>query len=171
MEIISAFSSVIVNAFGRRFAGGLLGQWFGYIGGTQVARLVQALLAGGTVAVLGPVWWWGAPAAALVFFGATAGFPPCGMVPKNAPDVGGISQMHGWAALGPLALAAAVVGLPWWPLVLAAFLRGPCYWLATLWQPHVPVLGLNPDGIPDPPAIAEFYVGALFGLAIWLTLM
>lgn len=52
----------------------------------------------------------------------------------------------------------------------AGLLRAPAYWLATLWQPSIPALGLNPDGIPDPPALAEFYAGGLLGLGIALAL-
>lgn len=165
MLIIAA---IIANAFGRRFAGGLLGQWLGNIGGTQIARLAQAAIVGATVTALAPVWWWGLAAVPLTFLGATAGFPT-GMVPKTLRDMAGLVA-HGLMAVGPLAVGAWWVGADWWWILAAGLLRAPAYWLATLWQPSIPALGLNPDGIPDPPALAEFYAGGLLGLGIALAL-
>jgi len=165
--------AIIANAFGRRIAGGLLQQWVGPIGGSHVGRLVMGAIAGATVTAFAPVWWWGLAAIPAVWAGSTFGFPRCGMVPKNAFDVGALAVRHGLLAVLPLAvllgaLAGPVAALP---VVVAGLLRGPCYWLATLWQPYVPVLGLNPDGLPDPPAIAEFYSGGLLGLAIVVALV
>lgn len=162
--------AIIANAFGRRFAGGLLGHWFGNIGGSHVGRLAMGAIAGATVTAFAPVWWWGLVAVPAVFLGATLGFPRCGMVPKSAADVGAIAVRHGLLAVLPLAVALGVLAGPLsvLPVVIAGLLRGPAYWLATLWQPHIPALGLNPDGIPDPPALAEFYAGGLLGLGIAL---
>lgn len=164
---------VLANAFGRRFAGGLLGQWFGNIGGSQVGRGVQALIAGCTVAVLAPAWWWGCPVALGVFLGATLGFPRCGMVPKSAADVGAIAVRHGMAATLPVwaALAVLAPGHPWtlWAalwLALAGLARGPAYWLAARWSPHIPALGLLRH---DPPPWAEFMSGWALGAALVLT--
>lgn len=138
-------------------------------GGTLVARTLGAL-------VLGTVLWLATPLGfalalwipPLFFLGMAAGFPPGGMVPKGASDVGGISQQHGWALAGPLALWAAANGLAWWGLVAAAAAIGPLYWLATLWQPTIPALGFNKGGLPDPPAWAEPWVGAALGVALGL---
>jgi len=178
--MIALTLAVIANAFGRRFAGGLLGQWFGNIGGTQVARLVQALIAGATVAALAPAWWWGAYLVPFVFLGATMGFPPSGMIPRSARHVLDIAVRHGLASTAPIALGLALchfmaLGFGWgaasaaWVLV-AGLARGPIYWAATLWQPCVPVLGLNPDGLPDPPAWAEFWAGGALGAGLALAL-
>ena len=179
MLIIAA---IIANAFGRRFAGGLLGQWLGNIGGTQVGRLAQAAIVGVTVTALAPVWWWGLAAVPLTFLGATWGFPrfrtdphfmldmkASHMVPVVPLDAAGLA-LHGFVATLPLTLGAAYVDADWWWLLAAGLLRAPAYWLATLWQPSIPALGLNPDGIPDPPALAEFYAGGLLGLGIALAL-
>jgi hypothetical protein len=87
-----------------------------------------------------------------------------------AGRVGGISQQHGWALIGPLALWAAAHGMTWWPLVLAAAAVGPIYWLATLWQPTIPWLNFNRDGLPDPPAWAEVPVGVGMGLGLGVAL-
>lgn len=171
--------AIIANAFGRRFAGGLLGQWFGNIGGTQVARLAQAAIAGGTVALLAPVWWWGLVALVATWVGATIGFGRQGMIPRGLGDVIDLALVHGGASVAPLALALG--GLTWWhggmtwapvlaamAVLLAGLARGPLYWLATLWQPHIPALGLNRDGLPDPPAWAEFMAGGALGAALVL---
>ena len=166
--------AVIANAFGRRFAGGLLGQWFGNIGGTQVARLAQAVIAGATVAALAPAAWWGLVVIPAVWAGATLGFGRAGMIPRGLGDVIDLSLVHGLASVAPVGAALAVLHLwhgGWGWTALGAFLavagaglaRGPAYWLATLWQPCVPALGLNRDGVPDPPPLAEFYSGALLG--------
>lgn len=166
--------AIVANAFGRRFAGGLLGQWlrpYGVRFGTQTARVVQAGIVGATVAGVAPVAWWGAPVAVAAWIGATGGFGAAGMVPKTLRDVIELSVVHGGLATLPLAAAFFLCA---WPqgyiaaafLLCAGLLRGPAYWLATVWQPHVPALGLNPDGLPDPPALAEFYSGALLGAAL-----
>lgn len=166
--ILAAIVSVVVCAFARRFAGGLLGQWLGPIGGTQVARLAGASMVGAVVAWWAPAAWWGLAAVPLVFLGSTAGFPT-GMVPRSWRDGAGLVA-HGLMALAPLALGAwAAHASPWW-LLGAGVARAPCYWLATLWQPYCPALGLNPDNAPDPPAFAEFMVGGLLGAAIVATL-
>jgi len=154
------------GALARRIAGGVVP----IPGGTLVARA----LAGG---VLFEALWLAAPTTPLLvlawvpglfFLGMASGFPPGGMVPRGVGHVGGISQQHGWALIGPLALWAAVNGMTWWPLVLAAAVVGPIYWAATLWQPTIPWLGFNKGGLPDPPAWAEPWVGAAMGLALGL---
>lgn len=155
---------VIVNAFGRRFGGGLLGQWFGDIGGTQVARAVQSILLGVTVGLHAPQWWMPLAAAALCFVGTTAGFPT-GMVPRSLKDVLGLVG-HGLMAVGPLMIGAALVGLPWLPLLLAAVARGPIYWAAPKLTFNFPSLGLLKV---DPPPLAEFMSGAALGAAIYFT--
>lgn len=161
----------LANAAGRRLAGGLLGQWFGDIGGTQVGRAVQAAIAGATVAALAPAWWWGGPVALGVFAGATMGFPRCGMVPRSAADVLAIAWRHGLMATLPVwaALVILAPGQPWplWAglwLALAGLVRGPAYWLAARWSPHVPALGLLRH---DPPPFSEILSGAALGAALW----
>ena len=181
MTWLHMLAAVVANAFGRRFGGGLLGQWLGDIGGTQVARLAQAAMAGGTVAALAPVWWWGLAVVPAVWLGATMGFGRAGVVPRGLGDVIDLAVVHGLVSVAPLALTLG--GLHWWrggmtwAPVLAALvvlgaglLRGPAYWLATLWQPHAPALGLNRDGIPDPPAWGEFLSGGLLGAGMFLAL-
>lgn len=184
----------IANAFGRRFAGGLLGQWFGNIGGTQVGRLAQALIAGGTVIGVGAwllhqgqpafPWWWAPLVAAGTFAGATMGFGRTGMVPRGLGDVLDLSVVHGLLAIAPIVAVlvvadlltpgAVVVGskLVW--IVAAGLARGPIYWLATLWTPHLPALGLTNrrrEGGPiDPPPWAEFLSGGALGAALVLAL-
>lgn len=166
--MISLLLAALAGAVVRRIAGGVVP----IPGGTLVARALAALGLGG-------VLWWLFPATpavviawvpVLFFLGMASGFPPCGMMPGNASHVGGISQQHGWALLGPMALWAAAGGLLWWPLVLAATAVGPIYWLAMLWQPTLPWLGFNKGGLPDPPAWAEPWVGAGMGLALGLAL-
>ena len=174
ITVLITFIAIIANAFGRRFAGGLLGQWFGNIGGSQVGRLVQAFIVGLTVTALAPVWWWGLVAVPLAFLGATAGFPT-GMIPKSWLDGLGLVG-HGLMAVAPLALGAWYVGLDWWWLVGAGVLRSPAYWLATRYVPHIPQLGLisvntGNGQMYDPPPLAEFYVGGLLGYALVLTVM
>lgn len=163
-EILTALAAILACAMARRIAGGLwpLGL------GTQGNRAAAAAIVAGVVFGLSGQVWWALGAAPLAFAGYAAGFPPGGMVPRSLEHVGGLSQQHGWAAAGPFALAAATLGLAWWPLVIAALLAGPCYWLATLWQPRFCPLGLNRDGLPDPPPLAELYFGALLGLALYL---
>ena len=166
--MIELFATVLAGALARRIAGGVV-----HIpGGSLVAR---------AAASLGLAWvlCWLAPAApvpqiawigGLFFLGMASGFPPGGMVPRTAEHVGGISQQHGWALIGPMALLAAVYGQPWWPLVVAAAAVGPIYWAATLWQPTVPWLGFNRDGLPDPPAWAEPWVGGVMGAGLFFSL-
>ncbi|CAB4137742.1 hypothetical protein UFOVP326_68 [uncultured Caudovirales phage] len=204
--------AIAANAMGRRFAGGLLGQWFGNIGGTQVARASQAVIAGATVlgavawasyaGVEGPPAWWALPVAVAVFVGATIGFGRQGMIPRGFGDALDLAIVHGAASLAPLAVV--MVGLvvfrdlaplaasdpPALVLLLAGLLavgeafgvalvllvaglvRGPIYWLATLWTPHIPALGLinlRAEGGPiDPPPWAEFWSGATLGAALWV---
>jgi hypothetical protein len=164
--ILSLILCAFAGAVARRIAGGVLR----IPGGTLVARALGGI-------GLGAVLWAVAPAMpllvlawvpALFFLGMAAGFPPGGMVPRTPGHVGGISQQHGWALIGPLALWAAAHGMPWWPLVVAAAAVGPVYWLATLWQPTIPWLGFNKGGLPDPPAFAEPFVGVCLGLALGL---
>jgi hypothetical protein len=162
---------IVVNAFGRRFAGGLLSQWIGPIGGTQVARLVQAVIVGASIAALAPVWWWGAAAVPFAFAGATAGFyGRAGMMPPHPLYPGVLA--HGLLAVAPLVLGAWWLGLAWWWLVAAGVLRAPAYWLAQVWSPHCPALGLidrrRQGGAYDPPPWAEFMSGAVLGLALVL---
>jgi hypothetical protein len=165
---------VLANALGRRIAGGVLSQWVGPIGGTQVARLVQAVILGASVAVLAPVWWWGLPAAAVCFCGAVWGFPrwfppdfrASHMVPRDAADAAGIA-VNGMIACAPLAAGAALAGVAWWPFVAAGLARGPFYWLAAQWSPDVPWLGVFRR---DPPPFAELLSGAALGAAVVLAL-
>jgi hypothetical protein len=193
---IIILAAVIANGFGRRFAGGLLQQWLGPIGGTQVGRLVQAAIAGASVAVLAwhagqallPIWWVPLAAAAAVFVGATWGFPRYAlrwpflnlrashMVPEGLGDTIGLS-LNGIAACAPLALLAWWLGLDWWWLVAAGVVRGPAYWLAAAALPPWRWMGFRwfaPDqgrDIPMPTALAEFYAGAALGLGLVLALM
>ena len=175
--MIELITAVIANAFGRRFAGGLLGQWFGWIGGSQVGRLAQAVVVGGTVATLAPVWWWGLAAVPLSLAGAIWGFPTItrrwpfinlrsNMVPKNWLEVLSLS-INGVIACAPLALGAWWISGGWWWLLAAGLVRGPAYWLATFWQPRILMLGLIPG---DPPPSAEFYVGGALGLGLFAAL-
>ena len=181
MLTITFILAIIANAFGRRFAGGLLGQWFGNIGGSHVGRAVQAVIAGATVALLAPAWWWGGPVAVAVFAGATMGFPRIGMVPRSVADVVAISVRHGLPATLPVwaVLVVLAPGQPWalWAgvwLALAGILRGPIYWAATLWTPNIPALGLvnlrDLGGPLDPPPWAEFWAGGLMGAALVMAL-
>lgn len=160
---ITSLIVLVLCGFSRRFGGGLLQQWVGPIGGSQVGRAAQAAMVGASVFLLGAGLPSTAAASALTFLGAQAGFPS-GMVPKTLKDVGGLLE-HGWCAVGPLALGAAAAGLPYGFLLGAVVARPLCYYGATLWQPYVPVLGLNPDKLPDPPAFAEFGVGLAMGIA------
>lgn len=162
-------AGAIVGALARRIAGGVVA----IPGGTLVARALAAVwLAGGMwwLAPGGVVWWHVAILAPLFFAGMASGFPPGGMVPVNAAHVGGISQQHGWALIGPMAVWAAALDLTWWPLVLASAIVGPIYWAATWWQPSVPWLGFNKHGSADPPAWAEVWVGAAMGAALVVAL-
>jgi hypothetical protein len=160
--------AALAGALARRIAGGVVA----IPGGTLVARTAGGFLLAAVLWALAPgtpfgviLWLPG-----LFFVGMASGFPPGGMVPTNAGHVGGISQQHGWALIGPLALWAAAYGMTWWPLVLAAAVVGPIYWLATLWQPTIPWVGFNRDGLPDPPAWAEPFVGAAMGLGLGVAL-
>lgn len=166
-----AAAVVVANAFGRRFAGGLLSQWVGNIGGTQVARLAQAAIVGVSVLALGGHWTWALAAVPLTFAGATAGFLT-GMLPRRPVDALGL-LVHGLAAVAPLAAGAWWVGLPWWPLVVAGVARVPFYCVAPLWTPHLPVLGLinlrSQGGPIDPPPWAELLSGAALGVALVAT--
>jgi hypothetical protein len=167
--MLSLFLCALAGSLARRIAGGVFPNT---PGGTLVARAIAALGLGAALWALFPstsilvIAW----VPILFFAGMAAGFPPGGMVPRDAGHVGGISQQHGWALIGPLALWAAAHGLTWWPLVLAAAAVGPIYWLATLWQPTIPWLGFNKGGLPDPPAWAEVPVGAGMGIALGLAL-
>lgn len=166
--MISLFLAALAGALARRVAGGVVP----IPGGTLVARALAALGLGAALWALAPatpphVLAW---VPALFFLGMASGFPPGGMVPRDAGHVGGISQQHGWALIGPMALWAAAQSALWWPLVLAAAAVGPIYWLATLWQPTLPWLGFNKGGLPDPPAWAEPWVGAGMGLGLGLAL-
>lgn len=167
--ILALFFCALAGAVARRIAGGVLP----IPGGTLAARALAGV-------GLGAVLWAVASAVpllvlawvpALFFVGMAAGFPPGGMVPRTPGHVGGISQQHGWALIGPLALWAAANGMAWWPLVLAAVATGPIYWLATLFQPTVPWLGFNKARAPDPPAWAEPWVGAGLGLGLGVAVM
>lgn len=173
MVLAIAAAVVVANAFGRRFAGGLLSQWVGPIGGTQVARLAQAAIVGASVFSLGAPWPWAAAAVPLAFVGATAGFPG-GMMPRTVLQALGTAA-HGLMATGPLALGAWWVGLPWHWLLLAGLARMPAYVIAQQWTPHCPALGLinlQREGGPiDPPPWAEFLSGAALGAALAWTLL
>ena len=180
--------AVMANAFGRRFAGGLLGHWLGNIGGTQVARLVQAAIVGATVAALAPVWWWSAVAVPLTFAGAVWGFPlwiarppfirfgTSNMVPKNASETASLS-LNGMVATAPLTLGAMLVGLSLWPVIaIAGLARGPLYWLAAAYTPPWRWVELRvwaddqKRWLLQPTALTEFYAGGVLGLALWVVL-
>jgi hypothetical protein len=188
MFALLAGAVVIANAFGRRFAGGLLSQWVGPIGGTQVARLVQAAIVGMSVLVLGGPWWWALGAVPLAFLGATWGFPGFDLRPpfihfnvsrmeaRNLLDTIGLS-VNGLAACAPLAAGAWWVGLSVWPLLLAGVARGPAWWLAAAVCPRWRWLGTEKwveepiaRWVLMPTALAEFYAGAALGLGLVLTL-
>jgi hypothetical protein len=188
MILVLAAVVVIANAFGRRVAGGLLSQWVGPIGGTQVARLVQAAIVGASVLVLGGPWEWALAAVPLAFAGATWGFPGFDLRPpfvhfgvsrmeaRNLLDTVGLS-VNGLAACAPLAAGAWWVGLPVWPLLLAGVARGPAWWLAWLACPRLRWLGTEKwveqpiaRWVLMPTALAELYSGAALGLALVLTL-
>lgn len=169
---MAEFLIPLILSLAYRIRGGLLGQWLGVKTGAPVVRALWATLVAACA-------YWLAPSigltgylgvAAVSFLGASAGFPPCGMMPKSIEDVGGISQQTGWAFVGPLALLAAVANYNPLPLVLLAVAYGPAYRLAMVWQPKFKPMGWNPDGIPDPPAWAESIIGLGWGLAIVLTL-
>lgn len=161
------FAAVIIaNGFGRRFAGGLLGQWLGPIGGTQVARTVQSTIAAGSVAALAwwaslapQMLWWLVPAAAVAtFVGATWGFPrylwPPPFIRFTKPDGQNESVMEarslidtiGLAINGVIACCALAIGAwalsmsPWW-LVLAGVLRAPAWWAAAIACPDIRWMG------------------------------
>jgi len=188
---------VIANGFGRRFAGGLLSQWIGPIGGTQVARLAQAAIVGGSVLVLGAPWPWALGAVPLAFAGATWGFPrylwhppfirfkrlddrkknESVMEARSFIDTIGLS-VNGVVACAPLAAAAWWVGLPVWPLVLAGIARGPAWWLAWIACPRWRWLGTEKwveqpiaRWVLMPTALAEFYSGAALGAGLIATMI
>lgn len=180
----SVLGSFVVGGLGRRIAGGLLQQWVGPIGGSHVGRLVFGVMVGAMVALLAPVWWWGLCVVPAVWVGMTFGFPKCGMWPRNAQDVLAIAVRHGLLAVLPLfALLAGLMiwsGInPLWTLLIpiAGLLRGPFYWLATLWTPHMPALGLinlrSQGGPIDPVGWAEIWSGGFMGVAVllafWMT--
>lgn len=185
MFALQLIFSAIVNAFGRRFAGGLLSQWVGRIGGTQVARLVQAALVGLTVAFLAPAWWMGAAAIPLAFSGAVWGFPVyllqwpfielrrSNMVPTTAMETVSLS-INGMIACAPLALGAWWIEMSWWWLLIAGLGRGPVYWLAAAFTPPWRWMGFEEWAgdqqrwILQPTALAEAYSGALLGVGIVL---
>jgi hypothetical protein len=179
---------VIANGFGRRFAGGLLSHWVGNIGGTLVARLIQGAIVGGSVLLLSGTWAWAGVAVVLSFVGATWGFPgyslkwpfinfkTSNMVPKNLVETVGLS-INGVIALGPLAIGAWLVGVAFWPLIVAGLLRGPVYWLAAAYTPAWRWMEFE-EWLPDqkiwiiqPTALTEFYSGAALGLGLILVFL
>lgn len=183
ISILSLIYAVIIGAFSRRFQGGLLSQWVGPIGGTQVARLIGAVMVASIVFFLSGNWLWAFGTVVAIFLGSTFGFPtgmlprsphPYVLVPGNVVvNTFGIC-LHGGLAVMVLSIGAEYVGLsPWW-ILAAGMLRGPAYLGATFWTPHIPSLGMinqmKQGGPIDPPAFAEFISGGLLGLAIWLTL-
>jgi hypothetical protein len=180
---------VIANGFGRRFAGGLLSQWVGPIGGTQVARVCQALIVGLSVLVMSGLWEWALAAVLLAWVGATWGFPEFNLRPpfvhfeesrmeaRNLLDTIGLS-LNGVVACAPLALGAWWVGLSPWFLLMAGVARGPAWWLAALVCPRWRWLGTEKwvekpvaRWVLMPTALAEFYSGMALGLGIVLTLV
>lgn len=188
-------AAIVANGFGRRFAGGLLSQWLGPLGGTQVARAAQAALVAASVVALawvaqdapGLAWWAPLPAAAATFLGATWGFPGYSlrwpfidmrvsrMVARNLVDTIGLS-INGIVACAPLAACAWAIDMPAWPMLLAGIARGPAWWIAAAWVPHLRWMGFwwfAPDQnrwIPMPTAVAEFYSGMAVGAGLVATL-
>lgn len=177
--MVEFLACVVANAFGRRFAGGLLSQWIGPIGGTQVARGVQAAIAGATILALTGDFPLSGGIALCTFLGATAGFPgPGGMLPAKP-------WARGVVAHGALAVAPLVAGVVFWAwttgapfplpgviaLACAGAVRPLAYWGAQFWTPHCPGLGLvnlRASGGPiDPPPWAEFLSGGALGAALY----
>lgn len=186
---------IALNAFGRRFAGGLLSHWVGPIGGTQVARLAGGAMCGASVYALSrdPLW---SGAAVLLFFCGQAmwGFPrylpsfpfirfrkpqsggsESMMVPEGLVDTIGLS-VNGVIACLPLALGAWWAGLPWWWVLAGGAVRGPTYWLAAActprWRWAEFEVWAEDQGrwILQPTAVNEFYAGAGTGLGLILAL-
>jgi hypothetical protein len=166
--MIALLVAALSGAVARRVAGGVIA----IPGGTLVARALASVYLGACLWLAFPATPWHliATIPLLFFMGMAAGFPVGGMVPTSVSQVGGLSQQHGWALIGPMALWAAAYGMTWWPLVLAVVVVGPIYWLATLWQPNLPALGFNKGGLPDPPAWAEPWVGGVMGLGLGMAL-
>lgn len=155
--------AALMCGFARRVAGGLLSQHLGPIGGTQVARLAQALMVAGVVLLLVP---YGAiqspmilggmaemprivfPFAVIlsVFLGATWGFPlyqtrwpfvnlaVSDMIPNNWIETLG-AGVNGVIAAAPLAGVFWLYGLPGWILLLPCAFRGVTYHLAAAYTP------------------------------------
>lgn len=188
MILLIAAVVVIANGFGRRFAGGLLSQWVGPIGGTHVARAIQAAIVGTSVFLLGGRWEWALAAVPLTFAGATWGFPGYSLRPpfidfrvsrmeaRGWIDTIGLA-LNGFVACAPLAAGAWWVGLPVWPLLLAGLARGPAWWLAWIACPRWRWLGTEKwveqpiaRWVLMPTALAEAYAGAALGLGLVLTL-
>jgi len=195
-----AAALIVANGFGRRFAGGLLSQWLGPIGGSQVGRGAQAAIAGASVAVmawngllppLGALWAaWALVAAtmAATFLGATWGYPGYSlrwpfidmrvsrMVARNLVDTIGLA-VNGMMACSALAACMWAVGMSPWPMVLAGLARAPAFWLAAAWCPDWRTMGFwklvhDPvRWIPQPTAMAEFYSGMALGAGLVATLI
>jgi hypothetical protein len=192
LELLIAF---ILGGFGRRFAGGLLGQWFGNIGGTQVGRAAWGVLAAVVAFMSGlPLGW-----AVLVGFGF-----PIGLILKaNAPGMAmgrGIDEFGSryldarkrWIDAGWLTWHGLVVaGMPilalftfgWWTsgavfrgtsaIALAGLLCAPIHELAWRYPFHIPALGMYGDlirGPYDPPPTAEFIWGGVLAMALVLAI-
>jgi len=171
--------AVVANAMGRRLSGGLIGEVLPNMG-TQFGRGVQAMIAGWTVYFLTFDFTAFGVFATTMVGAMISGYPrrPASedpkrgtrMVPITFGHVVGITAHNGVLGVGPVALFAALTGQVWWWLAIAALMRGPLYWAATLWQPRWRALGvLNKDGVLETPPLAELYVGAAYGAALVLT--
>jgi predicted membrane channel-forming protein YqfA (hemolysin III family) len=176
MITIIIIASAVMGGMGRRFAGGLLGQWIGPVVTTQVARLswgllcaLCALLAGApslhALAII-PCIWLGS---IFGYFGSmTAGHQPG----KTALIDGLLLLAHGIAGVLPLAIGAKLLGYPVSGLLFAGVLCPAAYFLAWAFPLQVPVLGCycnDPKFQTDPPPTAELIWGAAIGVAIAAT--
>ena len=169
-------ASGVAGAFGRRFAGGLLGQWTrSKAGGTQVGRAVFGLCMTIPGLLAGLPWW----LALIVGMGFPIGLALRGNTPgmSMGREWGGVSwplwrrdafslTLHGWSTTAIPAIALFLAGYPWIPVVAAGMTCFVIHEWAWRMPLNVPWLGCFADERTlDPPPTAELYWGYTLAVA------
>jgi hypothetical protein len=183
-------AAIVAGALGRRLAGGLLTIWTGGRTGTTANRVAWAAIAGASVWLGGAGWPVAMGYGAAVFAGSTIGYGPpwrgndeTTMRMGRGPGGVGFSwrqfgvdfgwmTYHGVFSVALAVLGAAVLRLPWWPLLAAGILAAPVYSLAWVIPWDLPWLGCYADKDAfDPLPTGELLWGGVLGAASVLTVI
>lgn len=176
IQVLLAFLSFVLGAFGRRIAGGALPQWTPWNAGDQIVRLFFGLTVGVSALLAGVPWYLALALVPATWVGTTtSNFNSMAMGRGGQTmlhDVAGMT-LHGVLSAALPALGAWWMGYEWWPIALSGFLIAPLYDLG--WRIAGPDGGKGltwmPRGLQVGTEFGELFWGGTVALGTYLAVL